>query len=420
MTAATDASHVTVRMYNVGFGDAFLLLFPGEHRSRRVLIDCGSHRAGPGPRPIADVVASIVSDVTDADGVARIDVVVATHRHQDHVSGFAQGVWAKVEVGEVWMPWTEDPKDPRARRIREAQSTTSQRLALGLRAMGAGEDNRALRIAENSLTNAAAMETLHWGFARRPVRRFLRPQSGPELIEVAGLPGVRVHVLGPSSDPAVIKDMNPPPGAGYLQLGGTDSGAPANVPPPFTEDWDVSLEEIEASEELASLLLSPRDRSSLAELAKLDPLALAVALESAVNGTSLVLLFELDGASLLFPGDAQWGTWKLLLGDENVMALLEHTTFLKVGHHGSHNATPRAFLEALISARANRDGPPDLWAMMSTHPIAMWKEIPKAELIDALHRATPNFARSDDSSASGQPGFTRSDDEVIEAVIPLV
>jgi hypothetical protein len=213
--------------------------------------------------------------------------------------------------------------------------------------------------------------------------------------------------------------MNPPPGAGYLQFGDTDPGAAESVPPPFTDDWDVSAEEIDENEELAPLILSPRDRAALAGLAKLDPLALAVALERAVNGTSLVLLFEFAGAFLLFPGDAQWGTWKLMLQDENVMALLEHTTFLKVGHHGSHNATPRAFLEGLISARARREGPPDLWVMASTRPIAMWKEIPKAELIEALRGATPNFARSDDTRATGQQGFTRCDDEVIEAVIPL-
>jgi hypothetical protein len=38
-------------MYNVGFGDAFLLIFPDEDGGRRVLIDCGSHSASPAPAP---------------------------------------------------------------------------------------------------------------------------------------------------------------------------------------------------------------------------------------------------------------------------------------------------------------------------------------------------------------------------------
>jgi hypothetical protein len=45
MTLATDRNHITIRMYNVGFGDAFLIVFPGDERPRRVLVDCGTHAA---------------------------------------------------------------------------------------------------------------------------------------------------------------------------------------------------------------------------------------------------------------------------------------------------------------------------------------------------------------------------------------
>ena len=41
---------VSVRMYNVGFGDSFLLTFPADDRPRRVLVDCGNHAAGPPPK----------------------------------------------------------------------------------------------------------------------------------------------------------------------------------------------------------------------------------------------------------------------------------------------------------------------------------------------------------------------------------
>ena len=61
---------VTVRMYNVGFGDAFLLLFPERSARRRVLIDCGMHSMVPGPRKMKEVVKQIVDDTTDGDGIA--------------------------------------------------------------------------------------------------------------------------------------------------------------------------------------------------------------------------------------------------------------------------------------------------------------------------------------------------------------
>src|SRR5712671_7362079 len=122
---------ISIRMYNVGFGDAFLVAIPAQDRVRRILFDCGSIAAPPG-RAMSDVVQRLVSDVKGPDGVPRIDVVVATHRHKDHVSGFEGAVWADVQVSEVWMPWTEDPADPAAREIRDIQSKLTLALAAAL------------------------------------------------------------------------------------------------------------------------------------------------------------------------------------------------------------------------------------------------------------------------------------------------
>lgn len=73
-----------------------------------------------------------------------------------------------------------------------------------------------------------------------------------------------------------------------------------------------------------------------------ETLALAVALEQATNGTSLVLLLRFGDTTLLFPGDAQWGTWDRMLHDPETEDLLRTVNFYKVGHHGSHNATHRS------------------------------------------------------------------------------
>ena len=82
---------VSVRMYNVGFGDAFLITVTRDEEHWRALIDCGVHSHGQA-RPIADTVKMIIADLAEAspDGVPHLDVVAATHHHADHISGFTR------------------------------------------------------------------------------------------------------------------------------------------------------------------------------------------------------------------------------------------------------------------------------------------------------------------------------------------
>lgn len=392
MTLTTDAGHVTVRMYNVGFGDAFLLVFPGADRPRRMLVDCGSHAAGPGPRPMAEVVASIIADVTDDDGVARIDVVVGTHRHRDHVSGFADEHWGEVVVGEVWMPWTEHPRDAKAKRIRERQAGIAHALALALEAPGASETAQVL--AANALPNAKAMQTLHSGFAGRPKRRFL-PLSDTPVTEVAGSPlaaaGVEVHALGPARDEAIIRDMDPPTGAGYLRLvdAAVDGADPRRSP--FGPQWAVGPQTLAKDARRKRVLLGGQERRLIEEAAEIDLFGIAVALEKAINGTSLVLSVRQGDAVLLLPADAQWGTWKRMLESPDASEQLAAATFFKVGHHGSHNATPRAFVELLGASHP----PEDVTAVVSTRGMKLWKQIPEADLMTALGKVAGRLERSD-------------------------
>ena len=177
-----SAAAITIRMYNVGFGDCFLVKIPNNGGTLKILFDCGSIKAGP--RPMAEVVKDVVKEVTEPDGKARIDVVVATHRHKDHVSGFANALWKSVEVKEVWLPWTEDPNNPEARKIRDTQSKlaallTSNTEKARAQLTAASPPALAARleamadIALNALTNEVEMQTLHEGFLGKPLRRFL-------------------------------------------------------------------------------------------------------------------------------------------------------------------------------------------------------------------------------------------------------
>ncbi|MBI1766000.1 MAG: hypothetical protein HYR56_31740 [Acidobacteria bacterium] len=408
---------VTIRMYNIGFGDSFLLTIPAADRPRKILVDCGVHLSGQIPGvPVSRIVQQIVADVTEADGTPRIDLVIATHRHRDHVVGFENELWETVEVAEVWMPWTEDPKDELAKKIREKQSKIGKhldaaltRLLLdkGLSASKTKETQSLKEFVSNSLTNAEAMRTLHEGFARgsKAPRRFLPyKQRDRNTLEPALLPGVTAHVMGPSHDEEIIRDMDPPKGQSYLRLA---EAAPGDGEPflPFHKDWEVSPKQFDPGQQI----LKASELGRINNIGDGTEFGVAVALEQAVNGTSLMLMLQIGKAYLLFPGDAQWGTWKAALDDPEWRALLEKTNFYKVGHHGSHNATPKMFVEEVLGKK--------FLAMASLRPISTFKFIPKAELLTAL-RKTGKVVRSDQADVPDPQGITRAA-LYVETKIPI-
>lgn len=387
----------TVRMYEVGFGDCFLLGFHDGLESKHVLIDCGTitEKKAQLERVVADIIATVKG---------RLALVVATHRHKDHVWGFDDPRWAEVEVGEVWMPWTEDPQDPRATRIRERQSA----LALALAGEPATQNplertparetipqarERGLQaVALNALTNEEAMATLHGGFAGAPPRVFLPlPDKSCEARTVAGLAGVTFHVLGPTRDEKALASMDPPEGAGYLKW-------PSRMPkrragPPFSQRYQIDDPDYVPGGGRQTFRFE--DRAAVKKSLARPSGVLAASLDKAVNNTSLVMVVEADGRFMLFPGDAQWGSWQAIMADRQCRALLEKVDLLKVGHHGSHNATPRALVEDIIVK--------PLTALFSTKPVQQWPNIPRAMLLAALDARHASIARTDaERDADGQ------------------
>ncbi len=141
----------------------------------------------------------------------------------------------------------------------------------------------------------------------------------------------------------------------------------------------------------------------------------ALQLDCATNNTSLVLAFELidSGKVLLFAADAQvgnWLSWQTLswkLSDTVTVSgtdLLKRTTFYKVGHHGSHNATLRA--KGLELMRTD-----DFVAFIPVdHAMAVkkrWGKMPLPGLVDALkERSKGRVVRIDEDYAvpSGDKG----------------
>ncbi len=416
---------LSIRMYDVGFGDCFLLQIPRpDGQSTKVLFDCGTIKSGA--RPLKDVVKQVMDDLraaSVADGKPRIDVLVATHRHADHISGFADPGWAGVEVCEVWMPWTEKPDDAKAAKIRELHKRLAAQLTsrLGARLQASADPaerlaiDAALQLALNAASNEGAMRTLRHGFAGTPVRRYLpEEQPGPAWFSTSCLPGVTVHVLGPSRDMRIIRELTPPAGQSYLKLiDSGDDGMEHRLP--FGLDWRVSPADFDASSDYQNLAqdLPSDERGQVRQVGSDLEGAVAAALDKALNGSSLVLVLQVGSATLLFSGDAQWGSWQIALNTPDYRKLLGEACFYKVGHHGSHNATPVEFVEKVLSK--------DALAMVSTGSVAQWPKVPKPELLQQLGQKVNNrIARSDQPQLAPAAHFgVDTARGVIEALIPF-
>jgi hypothetical protein len=381
-------------------------------------VDAGFHSQGKGSFSGNELVEQIINDLKAVAGEAReprIDVLIATHRHQDHIYAFNSEKWNEVEVGEVWLPWVEDRKNKTAMRLWKKQNRFALQLAGALPGFALSAVDRSdvefmlwnagvevAGVAE-AWSNSAALDCLHEGFKHRDraLPRFLpEKEDFPESFETPALPGVRVHVLGPPRDPDLISELDPEAdGETYRALALRAAREGGNIGPaeaaPFDEAWQVRDND-------GGFRLEPDEVGRLNDLAQsADALLAAETLDGMINSTSLVIVLQVGKARLLLSGDAEWGTWKRILADTEARTLLRGVTFFKVGHHGSHNATSKTLVEAVL--------PREIPAMISTQegPGSYRNKIPLKEMLTALDEHHIHYARSDRDLGNLPRGFVK-------------
>jgi beta-lactamase superfamily II metal-dependent hydrolase len=376
-------------MYNVGFGDAFLVTVADGRERWRMLVDCGVHSQGKA-RPIEAVVNAIIDDLTAAAGPGQppsLDVVVATHRHADHISGFACDRWSTVQVGEVWLPFVEDPQDPDAVRIRSSHQLAAEQLSNVYPDRGGRAPLEAMvnAFAINALGNDDSMDRLHSrngkSFLNEPPVRFLPDVVDDNNVIDTTIRDVRVHVFGPPRDPAQLKVMDPPKNVEWLVRDAHRQSDGLSPLPLFGAAF--------TTQDPGAALNKQRTQLRLTKTVDVDSLVQAAAiLENALNNTSVFMLLDARGTTLLFPGDAQQGAWDHVLDDPVKRDLLSDLAFYKVGHHGSHNATPRRFVDEILGDRK--------YAMLPWGLVRRWADtIPKKALLDALAEHQTHLVRAD-------------------------
>jgi len=119
----------------------------------------------------------------------------------------------------VWLPWTEKPDDPEGRAIRDGHYRLAELLQNRLRlARRPLPTRRPLSRASPWPQTHSRMKQLCAPSCRdppagQPLRRYLPEEAATVTwFNTPHLPGVTIHVLGPSRDPEIIRDLDPPAG----------------------------------------------------------------------------------------------------------------------------------------------------------------------------------------------------------------
>jgi hypothetical protein len=243
-----DNAKVRVRMYRQGLGDCFLLTFFKSGKAQEdvhILIDCGTlgHAKQEEPADPAEAARQKAEKVEMIDVIQNIaaetgkhlHLLVITHEHKDHVSGFnktGQAVFDQAfQVDHVWLAWTEDREDELAQSLAEHKKDLLEKTLnvvetlSNLEAPTQEDKNALLGIAspvrkmlnfsgdlleEGNLLAAddfretvdAAMDYASTRAASGPTFLWPRstqrgkPEKGP-VLEPDFLPGWRFYVLGP-------------------------------------------------------------------------------------------------------------------------------------------------------------------------------------------------------------------------------
>jgi hypothetical protein len=462
---------VRVRMYRQGLGDCFLLTFPRKksiaQKDFHMLIDCG---VIAGTQDVSQKMTAVVNDIFQATG-GHLDLLVGTHEHWDHVSGFNQvrEIFDKFTVKNVWLAWTEDPNNPLAIQLREGRTARLSALRTAVASMEAAsftdqagnirqilsffgdEPGSTAELGVTGQTKRAntTREAMNYLSSRPDATvRYCFPKDPPQ--NLPSVDDVRIYVFGPPEDLKLLK-MSDPTKKGQETYGISDVSveeaffaaiSPEGEPSAYDQIKSLSYPFDTFYQVLFDEAKSPQGNDFFHQhygFNEQDPekwrridadwlnvaSELALNLDNDTNNTSLVLAIEIgdpgDGKVLLFAADAQvgnWLSWESLSWNVQERGqpvrkitskdLLSRTIFYKVGHHGSHNATLRQQgLELMVSN--------ELVAMIPVdHNMAVKKRwnMPFPELYGRLKAKTEGrVLRIDDGIPNRQDASTLTDAE---------
>jgi hypothetical protein len=379
-----------VRMYRPGTGDFFVLkFFAGRQLTFKMMIDAGVWQGSK------DVLSEYVEDLINyTDG--HIDLLVVTHEHRDHVLLFnrcEELFTENITIDKLWLAWTENDGDTEVEKWKKEHGEKKIALSLASDKLNElikdnsiqksfGDDfyaDQMFRARKNFTEVLNGFAELH---ATKEEKKYKGGLKGMEVVkkklnvnevrycnqgdiieELEGAFGIKFYILGP---PSVYEAV-------HLESGDKEESYQHNKELDESDLFAASMFK-ENNDNLDDNLI-PFDRGYLAatKSTEIDAVyrqeswrmidydwlmsagSLALRMNSLTNNLSLAMAieFEASGRVMLFPGDAEFGSWKSWHTipwtgkgrDEDkhlTEDLLNRTVFYKVAHHLSHNGTAKS------------------------------------------------------------------------------
>lgn len=343
------ADTIRVRVYNVRFGDAILVAIPDRDPAtqvttkRHILIDVGNVLRGKA-NPLGQggddaVFEPVMADILEQLDGKPLDLYVMTHEHLDHVQGLFYAASKVYEEGVLrdtlntqyaWLTASAHPDyydtHPNAKKQKLAFEAAYASINAHARALpDLGVDAIDWLLLNNNPQNTSQcvdfVRELAPADRTHYVHREFEASGKHPFVEA------KFEIWAPEEDTSdYYKSLLP------MALAGGAGGVQGNaairtlVPPPGVDAGAFyDLVEWRASGLTDNIL----------------------AIDKAANNTSVVFTIEWRGKRLLFAGDAELASWRMM----DSKGVLKPVDFIKVSHHGSHNGTPDAgVFDAILPA----------------------------------------------------------------------